>query len=512
MQQRKGVLVRPVERLSAEQIKMIDHASLAILADPGIICCSDIAAGYFSDNGATLEKNSRNGGTGWIVKIPEDLVRKAVSTAPSVVHLGARKEENRLILDAHEPRVRFVSGSETNVWLEPMVRTYIREDDPEDKLRLVRFVRRRGTVADLTQAAHVAEHLEHLDSFIRTVNIQDEDIDESTKDVNKFFACLNNITKHVMGGLTDVAQLDNVIRMAEIIAGGDEALRGNPLVSFIACVCKSPLQMVADSAEKMIEVAKRGLPVVISSSPQGGSTAPVDEAGMVTQINAEILSGVALAQLVKAGAPVLYGSVPTRARMEDLHDMYGAPEFNHYNVDCAQMARFYGLPCYSTAGIADTCVPGMQATVEKLLSHIYVPMSGAHYVHYAFGLLERTNTFSLEQAVLDDAHIGISKRLLAEPRVGPDEITEALTQIREVMTTSHRLFARYVRKKLHSGELYPGYPFANDERDEVLLGAHERVKKLLEKPAPHLPQDVIKKIYQKIPGIVTRLRQEAKSE
>ncbi len=59
MQQRKGVLVRPVERLSAEQIKMIDKASMAILDDPGIICYSDIAAGYFSDNGANRESTSR---------------------------------------------------------------------------------------------------------------------------------------------------------------------------------------------------------------------------------------------------------------------------------------------------------------------------------------------------------------------------------------------------------------------------------------------------------------------
>ena len=73
---------------------------------------------------------------------------------------------------------------------------------------------------DLCQAAHLCEHLDNLDGFIRPVNIQDEDITEENKDVNKFFASLNNTTKHVMSGLTDLSQLDSVIRMAEIVAGG----------------------------------------------------------------------------------------------------------------------------------------------------------------------------------------------------------------------------------------------------------------------------------------------------
>lgn len=160
--------------------------------------------------------------------------------------------------------------------------------------------------------------------------------------------------------------------MGEIITGGPEALRDNPVLSFITCVNKSPLQMESDSTEKMIQIVRRDMPVVLSSSPQGGSSAPIDEAGMVAQINAEILSAITLSQLASPGARVIYGSVPVRARMDNLHDMYGAPEFNQYNIDCVQMARYYKLPCYSTGGVADAKVPGIQATAEKLLSHLYM--------------------------------------------------------------------------------------------------------------------------------------------
>ena len=75
---------------------------------------------------------------------------------------------------------------------------------------------------------------------------------------------------------------------------------------------------------------------------------------------AEILAGIAFTQMIAAGAPVLYGSVPVRARLDDLHDLYGCPEFNQYNIDCAQLARYYKIPCYSSAGVGDAKVPGMQ--------------------------------------------------------------------------------------------------------------------------------------------------------
>ena len=131
--------------------------------------------------------------------------------------------------------------------------------------------------------------------------------------------------------------------MGEIVAGGKEEFKKNPVISFITCVIKSPLQLVEDTGYKLIEISKRKVPVVISSSPMGGATAPFDELGMVAQINAEILAGITLNQLVSPTAPVLYGSVPVRTRLDNLNDMYAAPEFVHYNTDCAQMANFYKI-------------------------------------------------------------------------------------------------------------------------------------------------------------------------
>lgn len=503
-QKQRGTVVNPYLRLSNKEVEKVHRGSLELLSEFGIELWHERAADIFDRSGAEVSR-LENGA--WWVRIPDKVIQQALEAAPRQVTLGARKPENVLRLDGHEPRVFFGTGSETNFILDTRLEPFISREHPSREMVFPVYARRRGTVRDLVNAARLGEQLQNLDFFIRPVNIQDEDIDEHNKDVNKFFACLDNMTKHVMAGLTSLEQLDNVVRMAEIVAGGPDELRANPVVSFITCVTKSPLQLVENATEKMLAVVERGLPVVLSSSPQGGSSAPIDEAGMVVQINAELLAAVTLSQLARPGAPVIYGSVPVRARMDNLHDMYGAPEFNQYNVDCVQMARYYGLPVYSTGGVADARVPGIQAAVEKLFSHLFVTMSGPHLLHYAFGLLEETQTFCFEQAVLDNEHIGMVKTVLEPPDITRETIEQNLEITRKVMASSHRLFARYARRRIHSGRLFMGYPFeGGDQYDETMLRVKEKTEALLTEPAQHLPNEVRERIFKEIPGILERLK------
>lgn len=90
-------------------------------------------------------------------------------------------------------------------------------------------------------------------------------------------------------------------------------------------------------------------------------------------------------------------------------------------------------------------MPGIQASVEKMFSHLFVTLSGPYLVHYAFGLLEETQTFSPEQAVLDNHQIGMVKFALREPAVKFDDLEKSLEVIREVMKSNLRLAARGLR-------------------------------------------------------------------
>jgi trimethylamine--corrinoid protein Co-methyltransferase len=502
---REGLVVRrPYERLTPAEVQSLDRASQDILEETGILCFNEEAAGIFDKNKCSVKRHDERS---YSVKIPAGVLKDAISTAPSSVTLGARDPENALVLDSDVPRIYFGSGSETNIWLDTQMETFVSEKNPEETRKLPVYTEERGTARRLCTAARLAEQLEHLDFFIRPVNIQDEGVSEENHDVNKFYASLSNTTKHVQAGLTSLGQLENVLRLAELVAGGKEAFRKNPVISFITCTVKSPLEMVEDATQKLIEFAKRGIPFVTSSSPQGGSTAPIQEAGMVAQINAEILCGVALAQMVNPGTPVIYGSVPVRARMDNLHDMYGAPEFNQYNIDCIQMARHYRIPCYSTAGVGDSRTPGMQATVEKLFTHLPIAMAGAHYIHYAFGLLDRTNIFCPVQAVLDNQHIGMIKRFLTAPRSSGDDIREAVGQIKKVMDSRQKLYVRFVRKSLREGLVYSHYPFeSKDGEDKVVEKALDRLNELLSRPINGISPELQEEVYEKVPGLLPVLR------
>ncbi len=486
--QREGVLVRqPHRRLSDDQVRLIDGTSRDLLQDPGLLCFNREAADLYRKAGADVEPGDEYAH----VRLPPKVVEEALEAAPSTITLGARRPENRLVLDSQEPRVRFVSGSETNIWL----------DVAYEGAGPARLTREKGSIERLCRSAHLCDHLEHLDAFIRNVNIQDEAVTEANKDVNKFLASLNNITKHVQAGLTTLEALDDVVRLGQIVAGGEEAFAAEPVLSFITCVIKSPLQVVDDTASKVIAVSRRGVPIVISSCPMAGATAPFDEYGMVAQINAELLAGVVLTQLAREGSPVLYGSVPVRTRLDNLNDMYGAPEFNHYNIDCAQMARFYRLPCYSTAGVGDASEPGIQATAEKMLTYMSVPFAGPQYVHYAFGLLERTNVFCPEQAVLDDAHIGMVKFAMA----GPDGVTEdrrgeILAAAREIMATDHKTYIYHLPMPTREA-VYVAYPMESDDGD-ALRAAHEAYHEILARPRTPLPDDVRDAIRKHVPGVL----------
>jgi trimethylamine--corrinoid protein Co-methyltransferase len=504
---REGILVpNPYVRITDEQVQQIHRASLQILVDPGLICFSKKAAEIFHGHGAEVATASSGDNPCWQIKIPEKLVMEALDSAPKTVKLGARNPDNALIMRGDEPRVYFISGSETNIWLDVDFPAYVKKSDSSIEIKVPEFHPRRATVADLCQSAHVCEHLETLDGYIRTVNIQDEDITEDNKDVNKFFASLNNTTKHFMSGLTKLEQLDNVVRMAELIVGGKEALQENPIISFITCLVKSPLQFVEDTTDTFIEVCRRGLPTVVSSSPQAGTTAPIKEAGIMAQINAEVLAGITLGQLVNKGTPLLYGSVPVMARMDTLGDSYGSVETSQYNIDCVQMARFYKIPNYSTSGVCDAKIPGQQASIERLFSDIVVTLSGPQYLHCAYGLLDCNAVFCLLQAVLDDAHFQMLKFFLKTPRINQQELAETMKQIKEVVATPQKLYIRYIRRVMRSGEISAPYPFEGDgESDSVFALAYQRMNELLAKPVEHIDPDTTAEIFREIPGLLPRL-------
>jgi trimethylamine--corrinoid protein Co-methyltransferase len=500
-QYRRALHVEPVERFTTAQVEGIHAASMKLLAETGLQCEGKKAAEMYRDAGCRVDEIQKGKQKLWRVRFPEKLMDKALSTVPSEVILGARDPQNTLYLNAKVPAVYFGTGSEANIYLRSRIDEFVSVADSEKRLQYPVFEEETGSLAALCASARLIDHLEHADFFIRNINIQDDEIDSTNKDVNVYFASLLNTAKHVQGGITDLEALPKVISLAKIVAGGEPHL---PL-SFIVCPIRSPLFMFNESSQKVIAIAREMIPMVISSSPQGGVTAPIQEEGMLIEINAEILAGIALAQFAKPGAPVLYGSVPVRARFDTLEDCYGTAEFAHYAMGCVQMARYYNIPCYSSAGVGDVKRPGIQAMVEKMYSYKEVASAGAHYIHYAFGLLDGTNIFSPLQAVLDNATIALAKDMLRVSSFEEADIEAALKEIDKTAEGSG-MFARGIRKQIRRNVVSSTYEFiSKGEEDQVFEQAQAKLDAYLADDSNILSDEIIEKVYQEIPGLLDKI-------
>jgi trimethylamine--corrinoid protein Co-methyltransferase len=152
---REGVLVKPYERLNAEQLTWLDQASLSILEDPGIWCYNERAATLLKEHGARVWEEDGSGAPCWRVSFQSGLIKETVAQAPSRFVLGARIPENRLLIDAEIPRVYFGTGSEANIWLDAEMEDFVSKTNSDVEVKVPRYTERRGSTALLSRAAHL---------------------------------------------------------------------------------------------------------------------------------------------------------------------------------------------------------------------------------------------------------------------------------------------------------------------------------------------------------------------
>jgi trimethylamine--corrinoid protein Co-methyltransferase len=173
--------------------------------------------------------------------------------------------------------------------------------------------------------------------------------------------------------------------------------------------------MAESTTEKFIRIVEEDIPVAVSSCPQAGTTAPLSEIGELIQVNAEILSAVVLADLVRPGSKILYRGIPITSNLHiDLSPRWCQPDSIRRIALASEMAQFYGTPCCGTAAVSDEKVPNVQTLAEKTLSWIFETASGAPFINSALGMLEQILTVCPEQYIIDAHIIGLVKQLLSE--------------------------------------------------------------------------------------------------
>jgi len=452
----EGGTYRP---LSEENIRKIHGATVEVLSDVGFEVHSSTAWELFKTAGFPLDR-----GKG-IAKVPETALMDFIALAPTDVVLYGQEERHDLHLGG------------TRVYMGP----------GGTALNMLDFQgnSNRATLQDLIDIIKLVENLDNVHFMLLPTYPNDLDLEQV--DVNRFFAGLNHTTKHVMGGVYTSDGIDRVIRMAEIVAGSPEALRERPFISMITCGI-SPLRLDGKYGEFMIQVAREGIPVAVPSEPLCGATSPVTLAGNLLIQNCDTLINVVTTQLANPGTPVICGSVATSTDLRDLKYIGGSVESGLVNAGGAQMAQFYGLPYYATAGISDSKVIDAQCGYESAVNNLLVALSGANFIHDAAGLMEFAMTVSKEKFVIDNEIIGMAMR--AVHGIDVSEETLGVDTIRKVGPGGNFVGARHTRKFMRREHYIPllsdrekRADWESQGKKDVLKRAGETVEEILQSEA-----------------------------
>ena len=385
--------------LAPESVGRLHDVALDLLWQVGTQVNSRQAFDIFAGAGAPVDADTR------IVRLPKGMVEDAIASAPSRVLLAGREEKHDLALEG--TRVYMGTGGTT---------VYVLDLEGN---------KRESTIDDVAQIARLVDALENVHFIV--IPVYPNELPVEQVDVNRFYASLSNCAKHIQGGMYTMAGVRDVMRMGEIIAGGADALRERPILSFIVCLI-SPFKMDAHYTDMLIEIARYGLPVTLSVEPLSGATAPVTTAGHLAQWAAEALNGVTLVQLVNKGSPCLPGYVGTVTDLRHMGYVSGAVEQGLLNAGVAQLAQYWNLPSYATSGMSDSKALDVQTGYEGAITSLMAALSGANFIHDAAGLMEFAMVASYEKYVIDNEVIGMVMRATRGIEVSGDAIAQEVIQ------------------------------------------------------------------------------------
>jgi len=476
---RKGLEGGSFKVLDDQSVLRIHQAAMQVIEEVGFEVQSETALDLFAKAGADVDRNKH------LVRLRESRVKELVAGAPSEIRLCGQDPAHDIVLGGR--RVYAGTGGTA---------IYVYQPDTNQV--------RPASMQDLRSIARLVDKLDNIHLFMLPTYPNELPVEQV--DANRFFAGLDNTTKHVMGGVYTSDGVKNVIKMAEIVAGSAEALRDRPLISMITCTI-SPFRMDKTYGDLLVTIARSGIPVVCPAEPLCGATSPVTLAGNVVVQTVDSLMGVMLTQVTNPGTPVIFGSVATSTDLRNLRYLAGSVEMGLINAAGAQMAQFYGLPFYATGGMTDSKTLDAQSGYESALTAMLCALAGANFIHDAAGLMEFAMTVCYEKYVIDNEILGMVMRSVQGIRV--DDDTLALDLIKQAGPGGNFVAARHTRRFMRGEHYQPTLSDRVSREDWEAQGskttwqkASERVQELLSGDRYGLPDAVRQRIRNDIGDIV----------
>ncbi|HEX9699500.1 MAG TPA: trimethylamine methyltransferase family protein [Acidobacteriota bacterium] len=410
----------PMEILSADQLEAIHEASLQVLEEIGLNFLLPEAREILRRAGAEVEPGGPR------VRFDRALVEEAVARAPSLVKTRARTPENDLTFGANHINFGAVGG-------------------PPNCSDLDRG-RRPGTLADLGNFLRLSQSL-NICHLAASGAVEPLDIPPNVRHLEVALAAIRLSDKLRFGyGLGRVRSRDH-LEMGRISLGlGWEEFTERPSL-YTVINANSPLQYDIPMLEGMIEMARAKQLLVITPFTLAGAMAPVTVPGALVQQNAEALAGIAFAEIVTPGTPVVYGGFTSNVDMKTGAPAFGTPEYAQATLIGAQLARRYRLP-FRASNVNASNAPDGQSVYESEMSIWACVLGHTNFVLHGLGWLEGGLSASFEKFILDAEMLQMMAAFLHPPEIDAGSL--ALEAIRDVgpgghfFSTPHTL-ARYER-------------------------------------------------------------------
>ncbi|HVR66251.1 MAG TPA: trimethylamine methyltransferase family protein [Verrucomicrobiae bacterium] len=397
----------PIEPLSADQIQTIHLTSLDILKEIGMRVLLPEARTILKRGGALVDEDTQ------MVRFDPHLIEHALSTVPSSYTVHARNPERNIVMGGNHMNFGTVGG-------------------PPYALDIDRG-RRPGTLADFTELVKLAHSL-NIVHFLAGSAPEAQDVAVPIRHMVMGRAVLTLSDKIPFAGTITPQRMRDFFDMVCIVRGitEDQLLREPSYYSVINT--NSPLQLDGPMAHGVIEMAKFNQPLCITPFTLLGAMAPVTLAGALTQQNAEALAAITLSQLVRPGAPLIYGGFTSNVDMRSGAPAFGTPEYIKAALIGGQMARRYKMP-YRSSNTNASNWPDAQATYEGAMSIWGAIMGHCNMMIHGIGWLEGGLVASYEKYIIDAEMLQIMSEFCQPVIV--DESTLAVDAMRDVGPGGH---------------------------------------------------------------------------
>jgi trimethylamine--corrinoid protein Co-methyltransferase len=442
------------EVLNEEALQVIEYNAETVLEQIGV---------NFVENPAALARWRAAGADvqGERVRIPRGLARKLCATAPG-----------RFVQHARNP-ARNVEIGGRNLVLAPVYGPPFVHDAENG--------RRYATIEDFrnfVKLGYMSKWLHHSGGTV----CEPTDVPVNKRHLDMLLAHMTLSDKPYMGSVTEPGRAADSVEMSKILFGADFVDHNAVMTSLINI--NSPLTFDGIMMGALEVYAAANQAAIISPFIVGGAMAPVTVAGTLTQVQAEVLAGVAYSQLIRPGAPVIYGAFVTSIDMNSGAPTFGTPEAALITYGAGQLARRLGLPYRSGGSFCGSKLPDAQAAYETANTLNVALLAGVNFMLHACGWLEGGLVSSYEKFVMDADQLGALHGLARG--VAIDENGQGMDALREVGPGGHYLGCAHTQANFKTAfwrtdllDYKPYETWAEEGSRDTMQLAGLRVKKQL---------------------------------